>query len=57
MFAWLSANLANIVIILVIALAVFFVVRGMIRDKKAGKSSCGCNCGSCPMSGSCHKQS
>ena len=25
----------------------------LIKDKKKGRSSCGCNCGSCPMSGSC----
>ena len=41
MLAWLSANLVNIALILVIALVVVLLIRGMIRDKKAGKSSCG----------------
>ena len=49
MFAWLSENLVNIVIIAVLVLVVFLLVRGMIRDRKAGKSSCGGNCASCGM--------
>jgi len=28
----------------------------MIKSKKSGKMSCGCNCGSCPMSGNCKKE-
>ena len=28
-------------------LTVVWIVRGMIRNRKAGKSSCGCDCGSC----------
>lgn len=55
--AWLSANLANIVVIAVLALVVGLVIRGMIRDKKAGRSSCGgcASCGACSggCSGSC----
>ena len=53
MIAWLSANLANIVIIAILIVVVTLVIRGMIRDKKAGKSSCGCNCASCGACGSC----
>ena len=61
MWTWLSANIINIILILAVALVVFLIVRGMIRDKKAGKSSCGGNCASCggscsgcSMSASCH---
>ena len=57
MLAWLSANLINIALIAVLALVVFLVVRGMLRDKKAGKSACGGNCaacgGSCAACGGC----
>ena len=56
MLAWLIANLANIVIILGIVLAVFFVIRGLIRDKKAGKSSCGCSCSECGACQVCRAQ-
>ena len=43
MLAWLAANLANIVIIVILAFVVGLAVRSMIRNKKAGKSSCGCD--------------
>ena len=47
MLEWLSANLINIVLVAVIVLVVGFLLRSMIQDKKAGKSSCGGSCGSC----------
>ena len=53
MFAWLSANLINIALVAVIALTVGFLIRGMIRGKKAGKSSCGGNCASCGVCSGC----
>lgn len=44
---------------ILISLALIALVTGIIirlrKDKKQGKSSCGGNCGCCPMSGSCHK--
>ena len=53
MLTWLSANLINIVLIAVIALIVGLLIRGMIRDRKAGKRSCGCSCASCGACGAC----
>jgi len=53
MLSWLAANLANIIIIAILVVVVTLVIRGMIRDRKAGKSSCGCNCASCGACGSC----
>ncbi len=53
MFAWLSANLINIALIAVIALVVGLLIRSMIRDRRAGKSSCGGNCASCGACGKC----
>ena len=53
MFAWLSANLINIALVAVIALTVGFLIRSMIRDKKAGKSSCGGNCANCGVCSGC----
>ena len=54
MLTWLQANLVNIVIIAIIVLVCYFVIRGMIRDRKAGKSSCGGNCSGCSgCGGSC----
>ena len=53
MFAWLSANLINIVLVAVIVLITGLLIRSMVRDKKAGKSSCGGNCASCGACGGC----
>ena len=47
MLTWLASHLIDLVLVLVIVLVVCLIVRGMIRDKKAGKSSCGCDCSSC----------
>jgi len=51
MLAWLAANLINIVLILVVAAVIGLILRGMIRDRKAGRSSCGGSCADC---GACH---
>ena len=53
MVTWILANWINIVLILVIAAVVFLLIRSMIRDKKAGKSSCGGNCADCGACGGC----
>ncbi|MBR0139111.1 MAG: FeoB-associated Cys-rich membrane protein [Firmicutes bacterium] len=48
--------LSTLIVALVLAAVVFLIVRKMIRDRKAGKHSCGCGCSACPMSGSCHNK-
>ena len=44
---------------ILICIAVFGAIAAalftVIRDKKAGRSSCGCGCSSCPMQGKCHE--
>ena len=47
MLTWLSENLINIVLIAAIVVIVAQVIRGMIRDRRAGKCACGGSCGSC----------
>lgn len=44
MFAWIAENLATIIICLVLAVIVAAIIIGLVRNKKKGKSSCGCNC-------------
>ncbi len=56
MLAWFSENLGTIIVSLVLAAVVAFVIYTMIRDKRAGKSTCSHSCGSCGMSGECHKR-
>ena len=41
--------MGTFVVGLVLFLIVAAVIRKMIKDHKAGKSSCGCDCGSCGM--------
>ena len=55
MLAWLSGNLAAILICAALIAVVAAIVAGLIRDKKRGKSSCGCGCSGCPMNGSCRR--
>ena len=54
MFSWIGANLSTILISIVLIAIVTFISLSLIRQKRQGKSSCGGNCGCCPMSGACH---
>ena len=56
MTAWLTANMANIVITAILVIIVACIIRKMIRDKKRGISSCGSNCAHCSLSGTCHNR-
>ena len=51
MFAWIAKNIGTILICLVLILIVAAIIRSIVKDKKAGKSSCGGNCSHC--GGSC----
>ena len=54
MLPWFIQNLATILIGgVVLGMVVFIIVR-LVRDRKKGKSACGCSCSNCPMGGSCH---
>ena len=56
MFQWIIENAGTIIVsIALIALVTCIIIR-LCKEKKQGKSSCGCNCGCCSMAGSCHKQ-
>lgn len=58
MLHWLQANLASVVVVLVLLGVTALIVCKMIRDRRAGRHSCGGSCGSgcqgCPMAGRCH---
>ena len=56
MSLWLSENIGTIIVSLVLILIIGMIIRGLIRDKKQGKSSCGNQCSHCPMSASCHRK-
>ena len=56
MLDWIAANLGTILISLVLAVIVTLIVVYLLRQKKAGKSSCGAGCAHCAMHGQCHSQ-
>ena len=55
MLAWLTANLGTIIITIVLIGIVSAIIVSMKKDKKQGKTSCGCGCQNCAMHGVCHK--
>lgn len=56
MFNWIARNLSTIIICLVLAAVVVLIIVSLVKDRRKGKSSCGCKCAHCPMAGSCHKK-
>lgn len=56
MFTWISENIATIITCMILIAVVAAIIVNMVRGKKKGKSSCGCGCADCPMSGSCHSK-
>lgn len=56
MITWFSENIATIIICTALLAVITAVIAGMVRDKKKGKSSCGCGCANCAMNGSCHSK-
>lgn len=51
---FITENLASIIVLIVVAVIVGAIVIKMVKDKKAGKSSCSCGCKGCPNSQNCH---
>lgn len=56
MLSWLMENLATMIISAVLLLMVAAAIASMVRNKRNGKSSCGCGCAGCAMNGACHSQ-
>lgn len=48
--------MATILVVSAVLLLAVLVTIHVIRNKKKGKTSCGCNCQGCAMRGSCHKK-
>lgn len=56
MLQFLENNAGTIVVGIILLLVVAIVIRKLYRDKKQGKSSCGCGCENCASAGMCHKK-
>ncbi len=55
MLEFVISNIGTIIVLTVLTVTVGLIIGKMYRDKKQGKSSCGCNCASCPMANDCRK--
>ena len=54
---WLTQNAGTIVVCAVLAVVFGLLIVSLIRDRKAGKSSCCGGCKGCAMAGQCHPAS
>lgn len=54
MLEWISTNIWTVLICAALIAVVTAIIVSIVRDKRKGKSSCGCNCAHCAMAGSCH---
>ena len=52
---WMITNLGTIIVALTLIAIVAVIIFRIAKNKKAGKSSCGCGCENCAMRGQCHK--
>lgn len=50
---FLAENIGTMAVGRVLAAVVVLIIRSLIKDKKAGKSTCGGSCGGCALNGSC----
>ncbi|MGI6767240.1 MAG: FeoB-associated Cys-rich membrane protein [Lentihominibacter sp.] len=49
-------NMSTIIVTGLVALAVIAAIVHQVHKKRQGKSSCGCGCSGCSMSGFCHEE-
>ena len=50
---FITQNIGTIGVLLVLGLVVVLIINKMRKDKKQGKSSCGCGCTNCAMREGC----
>ena len=55
MIGWLSANIGTILITAALVLITAAIIYKTVKDKKKGRSSCGCGCEHCAMKDACNK--
>ncbi|MBR2024600.1 MAG: FeoB-associated Cys-rich membrane protein [Clostridia bacterium] len=52
---WLIENIGSIIVVCALAVIVTLIVISNVKNKKKGKSNCGCDCSNCSMNGICHQ--
>lgn len=56
MLLWLQQNIGTIIVCIVLLAVVGLIIGKIIKDKRKGKSSCGCGCAHCALRGQCNKK-
>ena len=51
---WIANNIGSILVCLAVFGLLSLLVYSLIKQKKQGKTSCGCGCEHCAMRGTCH---
>ena len=54
MTTFIAQHGGEIVVCLVLLLIAGAIIVRMVKDRRAGKGGCGCNCGGCPNAEACH---
>ena len=51
--SWFISNLANIIVVVIVAALLGAAVASILRNRKKGIGACGYNCSACPHHGGC----
>ena len=54
MLPWLQNNAGTLAVGAVVAAILIALTVKLIRDRRQGKSSCGCGCSECALKNQCH---
>lgn len=54
MISFLQTNISTIIVGLIVIAVIVLVIMQMHKDRKAGRSACGCKCAGCPNASLCH---
>ena len=57
MIDWIVENKATLIVSALLLVVVGLVIFKMVKDKKNGKTGCGCGCSGCAMADICHQKS
>ena len=55
MLEWVKYNIGTIIVGAALVLLIAFIIVRMVKNKKQGKSACGCGCSGCAMKDSCKR--
>lgn len=56
MLHWITENLSTIIVSAILLAIIIATSVYLIRQRKKGRSSCGCNCAHCAMHVTCHSK-